>query len=96
MLLCVLTMLIPVFSLQLNTKVQPRTLAVGKFNGKRSCLVGATAGNKVEKKLIMKAEDLVNCSFFCEGFCPFIGEYQFALETIRRQCSIFEYQSSGH
>jgi hypothetical protein len=41
-------MLVPVFSLQLNNKVHPRTLAVGKFNGKRSCLVGATAGNKVE------------------------------------------------
>lgn len=46
----ILIMLIPVFSLQLNTKVQPRTLAVGKFNGKRSCLVGATAGNKVERE----------------------------------------------
>ncbi|CAF4707135.1 unnamed protein product, partial [Rotaria socialis] len=37
----------PVFSLQLNTKVFPRTVSVGKFNGKQSCLVGATAGNKV-------------------------------------------------
>ncbi len=41
-------MLIPIFSLQLNNKVFPRTFSVGKFNGKRSCLVGATAGNKVE------------------------------------------------
>ncbi|CAF3537670.1 unnamed protein product [Rotaria sordida] len=40
-------MLVPVFSLQLNNKVFPRTVAVGKFNGKQSCLVGATAGNKV-------------------------------------------------
>ncbi|CAF3181696.1 unnamed protein product [Rotaria socialis] len=40
-------MLVPVFSLQLNTKVFPRTVSVGKFNGKQSCLVGATAGNKV-------------------------------------------------
>ncbi|CAF0786537.1 unnamed protein product [Adineta ricciae] len=40
-------MLVPVFSLQLNHKVFPRTVAVGKFNGKTSCLVGATAGNKV-------------------------------------------------
>jgi hypothetical protein len=40
-------MLAPVFSLQLNNKVFPRTVAVGKFNGTRSCLVGATAGNKV-------------------------------------------------
>ena len=45
-------MLVPVFSLQLNNKVHPRTLAVGKFNGKRSSLVGATAGNKVELNLI--------------------------------------------
>ncbi|CAF0997148.1 unnamed protein product [Rotaria sordida] len=40
-------MLVPIFSLQLNNKVFPRTFAVGKFNGKRPCLVGATAGNKV-------------------------------------------------
>ncbi|CAF0727160.1 unnamed protein product [Rotaria sp. Silwood1] len=40
-------MLVPVFSLQLNNKVFPRTFSVGKFNGKQSCLVGATAGNKV-------------------------------------------------
>jgi len=46
-------MLVPVFSLQLNNKVYPRTFSVGKFNGKRSCLVGATAGNKVEKNIFL-------------------------------------------
>ena len=40
-------MLVPIFSLQLNNKVLPRTVAVGKFNGKKPCLVGGTAGNKV-------------------------------------------------
>ncbi|CAF3460420.1 unnamed protein product [Rotaria socialis] len=40
-------MLIPIFSLQLNNKVFPRTFAVGKFNGKNPSLIGATAGNKV-------------------------------------------------
>jgi len=42
-------MLVPVFSLRLSNKVIPRTFSVGKFNGQRSCLAGATAGNKVEK-----------------------------------------------
>ncbi|CAF2163704.1 unnamed protein product [Rotaria magnacalcarata] len=40
-------MLIPIFSLQLNNKVFPRTFAVGKFDGKKPSLIGATAGNKV-------------------------------------------------
>jgi hypothetical protein len=44
-------MLVPIFSLQLSNKVIPRTLSVGKFNGKQFCLVGATGGNKVERNL---------------------------------------------
>ena len=52
-------MLVPVFSLQLSSKVFPRTVAVGKFNGKRSCLVGATAGNKVEKTKDKKINEIL-------------------------------------
>ncbi len=46
-------MLVPVFSLQLANKVFPRTVAAGKFNGRRPCLVGATAGNKVLRYILM-------------------------------------------
>ncbi|CAF2314792.1 unnamed protein product [Rotaria sp. Silwood2] len=50
-------MLAPVFSLQLNNKVFPRTFSVGKFNGKQPCLVGATAGDKVQKVFIHSPRD---------------------------------------
>ena len=53
-------MLVPVFSLQLSNKVFPRTLAVGRFNGKRYSLVGATAGNKVKELFVIKQKHEMN------------------------------------
>jgi hypothetical protein len=63
-------MLVPVFSLQLNNKVHPRTLAVGKFNGKRSCLVGATAGNKVQ---MISLKIIEGFKIVFKGFYTFTG-----------------------
>ncbi len=86
-------MLIPVFSLQLNNKVFPRTFAVGKFNGKRSCLVGATAGNKVE--IIFSISNSMITIVF-KGFYTFSRENKFTITKIRRKCFSSQCESSGN
>ncbi|BFZ04172.1 hypothetical protein BsWGS_07211 [Bradybaena similaris] len=40
-------MLVPIFTLKLNHKVVPRTVAVGQYDGKHPSLTFATAGDKV-------------------------------------------------
>ena len=40
-------MLVPVFSLKLNNKINPRLVTVGNYDGTRPCLTGATTGGKV-------------------------------------------------
>ena len=59
-------MLVPVFTLKFNHKINPRTVTIGKYDGKRSCLTGATTGGKVR----------LNIAFvkiiFCR-FCSFVA-----------------------
>lgn len=40
-------MLVPIFSLRLNNKIVPRTVAVGKFDGLHPCLTAGTLAGKV-------------------------------------------------
>ncbi len=40
-------MIVPIFSLKLNNKISPRTVAVGKYDGIHPCLTAATLAGKV-------------------------------------------------
>lgn len=40
-------MLIPIFTLKLDHKIVPRTVAVGNYDGKHPCLTAATNAGKV-------------------------------------------------
>ena len=40
-------MIVPIFSLKLNNKISPRTVAVGKYDGLHPCLTAATLAGKV-------------------------------------------------
>lgn len=40
-------MLVPIFSLKLNNKITPRTVAIGKYDGLHPCLTAATLAGKV-------------------------------------------------
>lgn len=42
-----ITMLVPVFTLKLSHKINPKQVAIGKYDGKRPCLTGATTGGKI-------------------------------------------------
>ena len=87
-------MLVPVFSLQLSNKVFLRTLAVGKFNGKRPSLVGATAGNKVNS-IEMRWIGIVWLARAL-GIHSFSPRSEITCSTIGRKCHSPERQSSGH
>lgn len=41
------TMLVPIFTLKLNHKINPRMVTVGKFDGVHPCLTAATQAGKV-------------------------------------------------
>jgi hypothetical protein len=86
-------MLVPVFSLQLSNKVFPRTLAVGKFNGKRPSLVGATAGNKVNFIEMMWIG--IAGIDHALGIHSFYPRSQITRSTIRRECHSPQRQPSG-
>ncbi len=43
-------MIVPIFSLKLNNKISPRTVAVGKYDGLHPCLTAATLAGKVSLK----------------------------------------------
>lgn len=40
-------MMVPIFTLKLNHKINPRMVAVGKFDGVHPCLTAATQAGKV-------------------------------------------------
>ena len=40
-------MLVPVFTLKLNHKINPRMVAMGKYDGTHPCLTCATTAGKV-------------------------------------------------
>ena len=40
-------MIVPIFSLKLNNKITPRTVAIGKYDGLHPCLTAATLAGKV-------------------------------------------------
>lgn len=46
-------MLVPVFTLKLNHKINPKQVTLGNFDGKRPCLTGATTGGKVRGTLLL-------------------------------------------
>ncbi len=41
------TMLVPIFTLKLNHKINPRMVAIGKYDGIHPCLTAATQAGKV-------------------------------------------------
>lgn len=41
-------MVVPIFSLKLNSKICSRTVAVGKYDGIHPCLTAATLAGKVK------------------------------------------------
>ena len=40
-------MLLPIFTLKLNQKINPHTVAIGRYDGKHPCLTCATTAGKV-------------------------------------------------
>ena len=40
-------MLVPIFTLKLNHKINPRMVTIGKFDGVHPCLTAATQAGKV-------------------------------------------------
>lgn len=46
------TMLVPIFTLKLNHKINPRMVTVGKFDGVHPCLTAATQAGKVRANAI--------------------------------------------
>lgn len=42
-------MLVPIFTLKLNHKINPRMVTVGKFDGVHPCLTAATQAGKVRE-----------------------------------------------
>lgn len=44
-------MMVPIFTLKLNHKINPRMVAVGKFDGVHPCLTAATQAGKVRRRL---------------------------------------------
>ena len=52
-------MLVPIFTLKLNHKINPRMVTVGKFDGVHPCLTAATQAGKVRE---------ITCALFQHNF----------------------------
>lgn len=45
-------MLVPIFTLKLNHKINPRMVTIGKYDGLHPCLTAATQAGKVKGKWV--------------------------------------------
>lgn len=46
-------MMVPIFTLKLNHKINPRMVAVGRYDGVHPCLTAATQAGKVRRKQLI-------------------------------------------
>ena len=59
-------MFAPIFSLNLKHKIHPRTVTVGKYDGKHPCLSCGTTASKV---YMLFGCMLIYCPQFKQSFC---------------------------